>query len=343
MKIVWVSPFGDGWSIAKKLRDAGNRIVYFCPEPGNKNALGYLPRVSEGQWYDFASKADLVVVDGNFPSRQTRRSWEPSDYSLKLQQLRHKGIPLIGPTPTTELLESDPRYLRKVLTRAGLKPHADESGISVTVSIDPEGRNYLIFRHRDLLGDGRGPELGNLGDIAIPIPAHIKLVRQVIEPIRGFLGRVGYSGYINVAVSAGADLSVQSVHCRFIYPAVFAQFADLLSPLLGENSRKPRIGLAVSLLRLDHQGPEEAQELIESPGFFPYQIHREAEDLGAIVNGEVLGAVVGLADTWGAVKNKVDNQLSRIARPGWGWRTNLGENVIGHLEALHKWGWLDGS
>lgn len=341
MKILWISPFGDGWSMAHKLREAGNKVVYFCPEPGNTNGLGYLPRATEASWYRFAERSDLVVVDANFPSRQTRRSWEPSDYSLRLQQLRHKGVNVLGPTPTTELLENDLRYCRKVLGRVGLQPSAsaDSSTIAVpvTVSCDPEGRSYLVFRHRTLLGDGNGPELGNLGDVTIPVPSNIKLVRQVVEPLHGFFSRIGYNGYINVATKAtDGNLSVESVHCRFIYPAVFAQFS---SSLVGGNEDRARVGLAVTLLRLDDDSTRAADQLADADGFFGRDVQRELNG-NLTSNGTFIGAVVGLAPTWESVQEKVNHQLARINVPGWGWRTNVGDTVVRQLQLLRDWGWL---
>lgn len=338
MKITWVSPHGDGWSMAHKLREAGNKVVYFCPEAGNKNGLGYLPRATEADWMTFAERSDLTIVDANFASRATRRSWEPSDYSLRLQQLRHKGVNVLGPTPTTELLENDSRYLRKVLKRAGLN-YATSDGVAVTVSQDPEGRTYLVFRHRTLLGDGNGPELGNLGDIVIPVPGNVKLVRQVVEPLRGFLSRIGYHGHLNVAVRAGADIGVEAVHCRFIYPAVFAQFSTALSGVGGEQERAI-VGLAVTLLRLDDSSSRVADQLTETPGFFGRDLQRELEG-SAVANGPFLGAVVGLAPDWGTVQVKVNHQLSLINVPGWGWRTNVGDSIVAQLTLLKESGWLD--
>jgi len=349
MKILWVSPWGDGWSIAARMRDAGNKVVYFCPDPENKNGQGYLPTVAEANWLSFAERSDLVIVDGNFPSRTTRRSWEASDYVKDLQQLRHKGITVLGPTPTTELIENDPRYLRKVLGRVGLKPSPDNiinvakdllGGVPVTVSCDPEGRCYLVFRHRTLLGDGNGPEVGNLGDVTIPMPNTIKLFRQVVDPLHSFLSRIGYNGYLNIGIEAlGSDLSVNSVHCRFIYPAVFAQFGSLLSLVRGKQDWGG-IGLAITLLNLEQQQTEIPDNVLHSDGFFGGNVQRELDK--TVATGEFLGAVVGLDETWVGVQTKVNAQLAAINLPGWGWRTNVGDTVVKHLQSLQEWGWLDG-
>jgi len=341
MKILWVSPWGDGWSIAARMRDAGNKVVYLCPDPKNKNGQGYLPRVAEASWLSFAERSDLVVVDGNFESRPTRRSWEASDYVKDLQQLRHKGITVLGPTPTTELLENDPRYLRKILTRAGLRPdNGVKDGVRVTISQDPESRCYLVFRHRTLLGDSNGPEVGNLGDVTIPVPKHIKLFRQVIEPLNGFLSRIGYNGYINVGLrAANADLSIESIHCRFIYPAIFSQFGSLLSLVHGKQDWGG-IGLATTLLNLEQQQTEIPDNVLHSDGFFGGNVQRELDK--TVATGEFLGAVVGLDETWVGVQTKVNAQLSRINLPGWGWRASVGDTVVKHLQSLQEWGWLDG-
>src|SRR3990167_9302651 len=146
MKIMWVSPNGDGWAAAKKLRDGGNKVVYFNPSE-NKNGLGYLPSVPEAAWKDYALKADLIVVDANFASRPTRRSFSPSDYVLDLAQIRRLGMSYIGPTPTSELFENDLRYQKKILSRLGLSYQTDHiihPGLKFTISRDPEiGRAHV--------------------------------------------------------------------------------------------------------------------------------------------------------------------------------------------------------
>jgi hypothetical protein len=345
MKIVWVSPHGDGWSIAAKLREAGNRVVYFCPDQKNKNGASYLPRVTNATWLGYAERSDLVIVDGNFNSRATRRSWEPSDFVRDLQQLRHKGVRVIGPTPTSELLENDPRYLRKVLKKCGLQPgNLEVSGaFHFTVSRDPDGRCFLVFRHRHLLGEGNGPELGNLGDLVIPVPADLKIIQRVLCPIDDFLGRTGFSSYLNVEASAGHqdDVYIHNVQARFIYPAIFAQIGHLLAP---EHGQSNDVGLAVTLLSLDQNAPAVFdKELLDSPGFFGGYVAGDGNSADkATIVGDYIGAVVGHGASWQTVQEEVYSELASLVRnrPGWGFRPGVGSTVLKQLESLHEWGWM---
>jgi hypothetical protein len=115
MKVLWVSPQGDGAQIAQRLVTSGHTVVgWGSPMPGvlHVNREGLAP---------FAQRADLVVVDGTFPLVQTRRSWRPSTESLFFDELRrHHRVVALGPTPTVDLLVGDPRYLRKILGRFGI-------------------------------------------------------------------------------------------------------------------------------------------------------------------------------------------------------------------------------
>lgn len=345
MKIMWVSPHGDGWSIAAKLRDSGNRVVYWCPDHKNKNGANLLPQASAASWLSYATRSDLVIVDGNFDSRPTRRSWEPSDAVRDLQQLRHRGVRVVGPTPTTELLENDPRYLRKFLGRAGLSTDIAVVGevVMVTISLDPDGRCFLVFRHRHLLGEGNGPELGNLGDVVVPIPSDLKLVKSTVDRVYSLIERTGFSSYLNLALTVTEHgVHVDSVHCRFIYPAVFSQVAHLLAPVFGaSNQHGMDVGLAVTLLRLDDNGTAVADDLGQASGFFGCDLMGDDKGgKGLHATGPFLGAVVGHGASWNSVQQEVYADLATLVRPGWGYRPGVGSNVFNQLEILRSWGWL---
>lgn len=107
MRLLWVSPQGDGTVIAEKVRDAGHQVVVYGEGVG-------LPLVKQADLWAFAKASDLVVVDGPFPVVRTRRSWRPHQDSLFFDELRRAyRITALGPTPTVDLLLGDPRYLRK--------------------------------------------------------------------------------------------------------------------------------------------------------------------------------------------------------------------------------------
>lgn len=107
MKILWISPRGDGAVLAERLRESGNQVVVYG-EAAN------LPLVRQPNLFQFAKASDLVVVDGSFPLVRTRRSWRPHQDALFFDELRRTyDITALGPTPTVDLLCGDRRYLRK--------------------------------------------------------------------------------------------------------------------------------------------------------------------------------------------------------------------------------------
>jgi hypothetical protein len=339
VKIVWVSPHGDGWSLAYRLREMGNKVVLY--NPTNKNGQGYLPQVTSAAWMDYARKADLVVCDGVPESRKTRRSWSSSDLSVDLQQLRHSGIPVLGPTPTTELLHNDPRYRKKILVRHGLDIADEHSeGIRVTISRDPNGAAWLVFRHRHLLGDGNGPELGNLGDVVLPTPSN-PLVQRTVGKFDSFLSTIGYRGYLNLdLVITQRDLKVRDVTTGFLYPASFVQLPNLLI----SGADQPVVpGLAVSILNLkSDEGDTLSEELLDKPGVFGAELHRKPDEGGTFLHGRFVGAVVGINEDWARVEADVYGKLAAIVNGGGGlgYRPGVGLNVGSHMSTLRAWGYL---
>lgn len=114
MKILWVSPKGDGIQLADRLSSAGNQVVLYGEGAG-------LPLVQQKDLFVFAKMSDLVVVDSSFPVVRTRRSWRPHQDALFWDELRRQyEINAIGPTPTIDLLVGDKRYLRKWCGKLGI-------------------------------------------------------------------------------------------------------------------------------------------------------------------------------------------------------------------------------
>src|SRR5678815_6021172 len=122
MKVLWVSPRGDGSVLAERLKAAGHQIVVYGEAAG-------LPLVDQKDLYTFAKASDLVVVDGPFPVVRTRRSWRPHQDSLFFDELRRTyNFTALGPTPTVDLLVGDRRYLRKWCAKLNIPYDVDAQG-----------------------------------------------------------------------------------------------------------------------------------------------------------------------------------------------------------------------
>jgi hypothetical protein len=343
MKITWISPEGKGWALAYKLRTAGNKVVYYNPSK-NKNGSGYLPEATEATYLGYAQKSDLVVVDSVPESRRTRRSWSPSDLTMDVQGVRRSGVPVLGPTPTSELVCNDPRYFRKILHRHGLQSESVDQveNIKVTVSRDPEGQCFLVFRHRTLLGDNNGPELGNLGDVVLPVAVSEPLVARSVDKLNGFLDPARHRGYLNLSLSVTEpEVQVTGVDTGFLYPAIFIQFADLL---LASHNRSIHPGIAVTVLNLkaDQGDITAVEDILQYGGVFGGQIHRESEEGRAVLHGLFSGAVVGIGHDGQTVESDVDRKLTKLCSldSGLGFRPGVGKNVGSHIKVLQSWGYL---
>lgn len=276
MKIVWLSPYGNGWSIAHRIREAGNKVILWTP---TQNGSGYLPTIPWSQAETMVNKADLVVCDNNFPSRPTRRSWEASDQVMMLNAIvKKRGVPYVGPLPTTELIENDPRYMKKVAKRCGL-PLSGEVGAepAILLSLDPSGKLFLVLRERS--------ETLNLCDVCIPCPTVPKLANELFDKLVGFTRSIGYNGYLNIELTVGPEgPNATRLGTGFLYPAIFAQWS--LPPASS-------IGLTASTILNEHSTTRDAaalHHLLKNPVFFGCELHTEGESPS--IHGEILGATV---------------------------------------------------
>ncbi len=156
MKLLWVSPRGEGIDLATKIRDAGHQVVMYGEGAG-------LPLVQQQDLYKFAKLSDLVVVDGAFPVVRTRRSWRPHQDALFFDELRRAyGIVALGPTPTIDLLVGDRRYLRKWCSKLGItfEPAANPGVSGSVAEADlPHGSGEpwatgAWFRDKDIIPPG---------------------------------------------------------------------------------------------------------------------------------------------------------------------------------------------
>lgn len=327
---MWISPDGDGWAVAAKLREAGNKVIYFCPDPNNKNGLGYLPRVSEAEWLHYAKRSDLVIVDNNFDSRRTRRSFAPSKYVEDLGAVRRlPNVQYIGPVPTSELIENDLRYQAKIAKRLGLNYTrtangigSEANGLRVTLSYSiGQGIAWLVWRHKNLLGDNNGPDVGNLGDCCVPISFDTPLCTVTLQKVTQFFEKIKFTSYINLSLCLdNKNARVCDITTGFLYPAIFCQFAGL-----------PSIGLAVTLFRFEDQ----SQTVDLVPGFFPANVEASGKIIGSFA-----GAVAGVGEELDKLQLSVYTTLQGLTKPYLGYRDNIGIGVPAQMALLREWGWL---
>lgn len=198
MKILWISPRGNGLDLASRLRVAGNQIVVYGEGAG-------LPLVKQKDLYKFAELSDLTVIDGSFPLVRTRRSWRPNQDALFFDELRRQYNTIcLGPTPTVDLLVGDRRYLRKWCGKLGIayEPRMDRLDQQSEPNSDATVRDQLSdfstgawFRDKDIIPPG-------------PLLASWQPLFKSV----GFRGWFSLTGYVGkdgpVVQSASADWPV---------------------------------------------------------------------------------------------------------------------------------------
>ena len=336
MKIVWVSPFGWGWSVVDKLREAGHKVVYVSP---SRNGDGFLPRLApEEAWQSYAKKADVTLVDATPASRRTRRSYDPSDLSFELSRLRHFGSPIIGPTPTAELIQNDPRYFRKTLRRFGLH------GVPAVGTDTNQHRPQSLFVTLGPFGQASATVRSEDFDAVIPLSVRDGLVQKCLGGLQGFLSETHFTSYVNAElVFVADDFYVARLLVEPLYPAGFHMLGDLLGTGLlasypdadqpGDQEPPRSLGLAVVLNRLQEDPGSPRNIPLDLPGFFGAELHAAEgqEPKVAEPHGLVLGALVGNDLRWGELTRKVQLEAERVA-PQIGGRTP----VLGGLDDVPK-------
>jgi len=340
MKITWLSPLGEGWGVAYKLRLLGHKVVV-VDFSGGTNGDGLVPKGDPKEWLGFAEKSDAVVVDANWPSRRTRRSYAPSDEVLDLQQLRHKGIKILGPVPTSELLENDHRYQRKVLGRLGipvLTSDPDDYVVRCSLTRSPFNSTSLVFRY-PLLGS---PEKVQGGDLRVSLNGTEPVVATFLDPLHRLAQSIGYDGYLNIDLVLGGHgyAVVENVATSPRYPGAFLDFAhvDLLVGMSG--SQPPLFSTAISIFDLPNAAKVPDEVTVLSRGFYGLNLSDNADgDRGR----RCLGAVAISADPvdpWVALQEKVKLQLEPWAMKGYGFSLDVGAGVPEALQSLYQWGYL---
>lgn len=353
MRILWMSPEGDGWGIAYKLREAGHKVVYWGPDPENKNGLGLLPRIPEADWQDYAKRSDLVVVDANFASRRTRRSWEPSDEVLELQSLRRHGVHIIGPTPTTELFQNDRRYQRKLLARSGLEstptiPTSDPTTLA-RCTLGPFGQTSLGFRFR-------AGEV-NLQESVFPVAPDNRLITQVLGGFQSLIERTGHSSYLHFDVVLGPndEVNVVQVLTQFVYPGALCHLGDLLATF-GDGCRLDNpdhqggtppdepsrpFSCALTLVRLDDQDGASLDGFLDEPGVFGAEVHRgDGKQPQPVPHGLVVGALVAQDQSWNVLAAKINHEADRLCRRYGLECIRVDDRVTTWIENLRQGGYL---
>ena len=200
MKLLWISPRGNGLDLATRLREAGNQVVVYGEGAG-------LPLVKQKDLYKFAELSDLTVIDGSFPLVRTRRSWRPHQDALFFDELRRQYHTVcLGPTPTIDLLVGDRRYLRKWCAKLGISYEPQRvAGLDRTAVSGPADASTVShfstgawFRDKDIVPPG--PYLASW---------------QPLFKSVGFRGWFQLTGYVSeagpVIQSATADWPVEDL------------------------------------------------------------------------------------------------------------------------------------
>lgn len=305
------------------MRQAGDKIIYWTPDPHNDAGRGWIPRASNAEWPTYAKAADLIIVDGNFPSRRTRRSWGPSRWVDELAAIRRDAPDkYIGPVPTSELVENDQRYQRKVLVRFGMvcaQGALPEGAVPVTVHVDAPGGVSVVLRREGL-------------DWSIPIPPGSRIALATAKIVE-YLRTIRYRGPVAISCAVTEEhLAVRDVVTGFLYPAVCG--GSLVSASQG--------GVVTISQQLGR----------ESYADFAWSPYDDTPVIGgslAVAHGDgrrarVVGKMCGTVVSAGRDVEEATGQASALVNKllGEGWTATVPSGIEGpsELAALRGWRWI---
>lgn len=307
----------------------------------------------------FARKSDKAWVFKTLGSEEDKSlsyvSSDPADMVGWLQRQQARGLKLKGPCMLQEKID--------MLAEVG-----------VSGWFGPEGflkdKWQICFEHKKLMNGELGPNTGEQGTLCQYSEAD-KMAEQMLMPMENYLLKAGHRG--DFAIGCGIDKQGRAWPFEFTarcgWPAFYIQVAshkgdpaqwmrDLLD---GKDTLKVSYDAAIGVVMAQPRYPYEDSDPKEVEGNpisgledVWFNMHLASVMMGTgpmmedgrVINGriyqtsgEYVMVATALGDTVAKARARVYRTIDQVSFSNQMFRTDIGEKVMGQLDALHGFGY----
>lgn len=233
MRFTFISKQGDGLGLATHLSSEGH-AVSLALENGSEIGEGIVQCIKEDT---SAVAPDIYVVDDE-------------SYGDRADLLRNNGNRVLGSSQWSQLLESSPDYMKKVIQLVGWDTDTVSNGVNLYITAWFNGTHYISsycsLVYKRFMTGGRGPDVRFTGVLSTFNPLTDQTFQTFLKPLQRVLRRVNHRGCFHIhAVTTGDLYSVKEVSASFssplsllLYENAKASATDILLRLFDESSRR---------------------------------------------------------------------------------------------------------
>jgi phosphoribosylamine-glycine ligase len=360
---LFVSRRGRSLSLAMKVSNEENRVLFHCTDSGYSNiGEGLVEKPKESSINDLLSiRPDCVVFD------------EPNDgYNLIASAFREKQIPVFGADLFTESLSLNKTYNNKVMRAHGINVprsfifDSDSMQYSniIVETIFSKGEPISVLYTFDfiyLMNDDIGPSTSSMGSVTIVGSTNDRLYKESLGKFERTLKEKSYSGHLSIKLIVTKNALFGYELIPFInYSSVFnfcelnrGKLSDILLLLSNGNLRtiklKDNWTCTVRLITQPYPSdcsinfPKETvinglNELNMKHVWFE-DVMKDSNYICACTSGNLL-SISSRGDTLREARRRTYRTVERLSIDDVMYRTDIGLKVQNEYDLLRQYCWL---
>ena len=370
---LFISRFGDSLSIAQRVKQEGNRAIFYindhrCSHVGE--GLIEKPPVSfELVHQEIISKQvtdallfmkpDVVVFD-----------FVGAGFGKLAEQLS-KQYPVVGGSLFSDQVEFNDSYMMRLMDIHGLKFPSPELAGQETVELSSDvwynGREVichtLSFDENRFLEGDIGPVCRSMGSTTVLSDTNVSIYKSGIGKITSSLKRSNYRGPLSLfLVVTKSELFSIGMIARFKYNSIFSfvessltSVSDLLSGVATTNLRsvkfKPGVSINVSMVVKPfpmnvsvHYSPDLVIDGFDEGNLKHIWLSDVSKTNGhytCVGSSGIVGSVTATGDNAREARRRAYRTIGNLGIPEVMYRRDIGERHQRDYARLIEWGWLN--
>lgn len=375
---LFISPNGDGWSIAQRVKEEGHKVSVYINNPlYRKVGDGIIDKHKEQEVLvdsrnSFIDLDVLKRIVYPAPDCIVINSSEDG-FGTVADLLRSEGYPVIGSSKWSDNVEYDKVYNSKIMKACGIVPWKDSiDGIPISVEAWFNGEEVVdvfnVMQEEHLMERERGPNVGGMGSVVWLGNKDSLLYRESIAKITLALKKIKYCGPVSIdCIINGKNLYGVKLVPRFRLNILFillemykGYISDLLygfaSGVQKVMNFKTEYGMGINICvppfpyEMDYNmnGSAFIGGIDKGNGKHVWfqNVLKDGNDLLCSGYNGMIGTVTARGDrvgTWSPVrdaKRRVLRTISNIRIKDLMYREDIGDTVSNKFELLHREGWF---